>query len=169
MSVRIETSRLILREYTDGDLDMLTAIFTDAEMMKFYPHTFDREKTSLWIWRNIERYADFGFGLWAVESKEDGALLGDCGISMQRQGRVILPEIAYHIRRDRQNNGYAAEAGRAVLGWVSENTPFKRIYANVNAENTASLRTAEKLGMKECSRGELNGEKMILLSVDIRK
>ena len=162
MSVTVKTERLILREYTEEDFENLCPILTDAENMKFYPHTFDAEKTRLWIKRNIERYENFGFGLWAVTLKETGEFLGDCGISMQRSDGVILPEIAYHIGRSHQGRGYATEAAKACLDWIFRNTPFGRVYANINEKNVKSLNVARRIGMELCRENVQNGEKMLL-------
>ncbi|HEY9657554.1 MAG TPA: GNAT family N-acetyltransferase, partial [Allocoleopsis sp.] len=79
----LETKRLLLREMTLQDVDELLAVFSDPEAMQFYPKPFDRPMTQAWIERNIQRYAQDGFGLWAVILKESGKLIGDCGLVMQ--------------------------------------------------------------------------------------
>ena len=66
----IETERLILREYTLEDFDALYEILSDKETMAHYPKPFDEEKVRSWIRWNIENYAKYGFGLWAVVLKK---------------------------------------------------------------------------------------------------
>ena len=61
----IETSRLILREFTPYDADSLELILSDPEAMRFYPSAFDRSGVERWIARNMQRYAKNGHGLWA--------------------------------------------------------------------------------------------------------
>lgn len=146
--MQIETKRLILREYTPDDFDALHAIFSDAETMRHYPKPFDAEMTRAWIEHNIERYATFGFGLWAAVLKESGECIGDCGVSMQMINGVIRPEIGWHIRRDHQRQGYASEAGRACRDYIFENTPFNRVYSYMKTTNAASAATAVRIGMK---------------------
>ena len=68
-----------------------------------------------WISKNIERYRDFGFGLWAVVLKETGGMIGDCGITMQCINGRIKPEI-----------GYAREAARACRDWAFEHEGRQR-------------------------------------------
>ena len=76
----IETERLQLREYTMDDYDKLYEILSDAETMQHYPAPYDEAKTRRWIEWNLENYATYGFGLWAVVLKETGEFIGDCGI-----------------------------------------------------------------------------------------
>ena len=79
----LETNRLIIREYTPGDFDALYEILSDAETMKYYPKPYDENGVHRWINWCIDSYRQYGFGLWALELKETGTFIGDCGISMQ--------------------------------------------------------------------------------------
>jgi len=51
--------------------------------------------------------------MWAVCLKETDEMIGDCGLTMQLIGGEIKPEIGYHIRADKQRNGFAKEASIA--------------------------------------------------------
>lgn len=68
----ITTERLILREMTADDFVALYAVLADSDIMQHYPYTFDEERVSSWIQRNINRYRNDGFGLWAVCLKDTG-------------------------------------------------------------------------------------------------
>ena len=96
----LETGRLILREMTLDDVDELLEVFSDPEAMQFYPKPFDRPMTQTWVERNIQRYTQYGFGLWALMLKESGELIGDCGLVLQAVDGVEAVEIGYHVRRD---------------------------------------------------------------------
>ena len=78
--ILLETERLILREFTYDDFKPLYAVLGDSDIMKHYPYIFDENKVRNWIERNIERYRTDEFGLWAVVLKENGEMIGDCGI-----------------------------------------------------------------------------------------
>ena len=143
----IETARLILREMNEQDFDALYAVLADSDIMKHYPYSFDNARVKKWIRTNMERYRVFGFGLWAVILKDTGKMIGDCGLTMQNINGFIRPEIGYHIRADRQRNGYAKEAAIAVRNWAFANTPFKALYSYMKAENMPSWKTAESIGM----------------------
>lgn len=142
----IETPRLILREMTQDDFSALYAVLADSDIMSHYPYTFDENRVRNWINCNIERYNTFGFGLWAVCLKDSGEMIGDCGLTMQNINGSISSEIGYHIRADKQRQGYASEAAIAVRDWVFENTPFNRIYSYMKSNNLPSQKTAMAYG-----------------------
>ncbi len=144
----IETDRLILREMTSEDHHALYRVLGDRDMMRFYPYVFDDERVRGWISRNIERYRIFGFGLWAVCIKGTGELIGDCGLTMQLINGRIMPEIGYHIRGDKQRQGYASEAAAAVRDWVFGNTTFNMVYSYMPKSNIPSAKTAQSYGCK---------------------
>ena len=145
----IETERLFLREMKENDFDALYEVLADADIMQHYPYTFDENRVRNWIQRNIERYRIFGFGLWAVCLKETGEMIGDCGLTMQLIDGEIKPEIGYHIRADKQRNGYAKEAAIAVRDWTFNNTPFQIVYSYMKYTNEPSVKTAISYGCKQ--------------------
>ncbi|MBR6555774.1 MAG: GNAT family N-acetyltransferase [Clostridia bacterium] len=147
--MQIETKRLFLREMTEQDFDALYRIWADPVNMQHYPYVFDEARVRSWIRRNIARYQTLGFGLWAVCRKDTGALIGDCGLTMQSINGQILPEIGYHIRADQQQKGYATEAAIAVRDWTFRNTPFQAVYSYMKHTNAPSVRTALAYGCKQ--------------------
>lgn len=145
----IETERLLLREMTEDDYQALYRVLADSDIMEHYPYTFDETRVRNWIQKNIERYQVFGFGLWAVCLREKGEMIGDCGLTMQLINGQIKPEIGYHIRADKQRNGYAKEAAIAVRDWTFNNTPFNMVYSYMKYTNEASAKTAIAYGCKQ--------------------
>ncbi|MCR5796703.1 MAG: GNAT family N-acetyltransferase, partial [Eubacterium sp.] len=128
----LKTDRLFLREMNMDDFHALYKVLADRDSMQHYPYTFDEKKVSDWIERNMNRYHDNGFGLWAVCLKDTGEMIGDCGMTLQNIEGEMLPEIGYHIRKDYQRKGYAKEAAAAVRDWAFSNTPdyiFGRSFA----------------------------------------
>ena len=145
----IETERLFLREMKESDFDALYKVLAYSDIMQHYPYAFDENRVINWIQRNIERYRIFGFGLWAVCLKETGEMIGDCGITLQLIDGQIKPEIGYHIRADKQRNGYAKEAAIAVRDWTFNNTPFQIVYSYMKYTNEPSVKTAISYGCKQ--------------------
>ncbi len=153
----IETKRLVLREYTYADYDGLKSIICDSETMKYYPRPYDENGVKRWLDWCIKSYCENGFGLWAIELKENGDFIGDCGISLQKIDGEILPEIGYHINKKYWQRGYAKEAAAAVLDWLFTHTEYENAYSYMNMENVASYSTAASIGMrriKEYNDGE---------------
>ena len=144
----LETERLILREMDQNDFDSLYAVLSDPDIMEHYPYTFDETRVRNWITRNLERYSKDGFGLWAVVQKETREMIGDCGITMQNIHGNLLPEIGYHIRKDKQRRGFASEAAAACIWYAFENYDFPAVYSYMKYTNIPSQRTAMKNGMK---------------------
>ncbi|HJV77368.1 MAG TPA: GNAT family N-acetyltransferase, partial [Paludibacter sp.] len=125
----IETDRLFLRQLTLEDTSSLSLILSDQESMRHYPHAFSTEEVEKWIERNIERYKNDGFGLWAVIRKADNQFLGDCGITLQNIDGDILPEIGFHIIKTFCNMGYATEAAEACRKYAMEVLGYKSVYS----------------------------------------
>ena len=145
----IETERLKLREYTFDDFDSLYEILSDEETMKHYPKPFDEEKVRGWIQWNIDNYAKYGFGLWAIVLKKTGEMIGDCGITIQNIDGELLPEIGYHIHKKYWRQGYGSEAARAVRDWAFENTKYDCLYSYMKYTNIGSYSVAIANGMKK--------------------
>ena len=143
----LETERLFLREMSMDDFDALYKVLADAEIMCHYPYVFDEERVRSWIERNMKRYEDNGFGLWAVCLKDSGDMIGDCGLTLQNIEGEMLPEIGYHIRADHQHKGYAKEAAAAVRDWAFSNTKYPALYSYCKYTNVGSFKTAESIGM----------------------
>ncbi|MGN0553684.1 MAG: GNAT family N-acetyltransferase [Oscillospiraceae bacterium] len=144
----LETERLILRELTDDDFSDLYDVLSDPDIMQHYPYTFDENRVRNWIKRNVERYHNDGFGLWAVILKENGKMIGDCGITMQKINGDLLPEIGYHINKAYQKKGFATEAAAGCIEYAFENYDFDKVYSYMKYTNIPSARVAEKNGMR---------------------
>lgn len=158
----IETRRLYLRQLTLKDTPNLSLVLSDKESMRHYPHAFSTEEVAIWINRNIERYKNDGFGLWAVIRKDDGQFLGDCGITLQNIDGDTLPEIGFHIIKTFCNMGYATEAAKACKRYAIEVLKFKSIYSYSEVENKASQRVSAKIGMNQIKTFKSKGiEKVV--------
>jgi [ribosomal protein S5]-alanine N-acetyltransferase len=144
----LETKRLILREMTLQDVDDLFEVLSDPEAMQFYPQPFDRPMTQAWIERNIQRYAQHGFGLWALVLKENGKLIGDCGLVVQEVDGAEEIEVGYHIHRDLWRKGLATEAAQACCDCGFSQLGFHKLISLIDPANIASRRVAEKNGMR---------------------
>ena len=144
----IETKRLRLREYTHNDFDDLKKVISDPDTMKYYERPYNDEGVKRWINWCIQSYKDNGFGLWAIELKDTGEFIGDCGLSLQNIDGEILPEIGYHINKNFWRHGYAKEAGISVKEWAFKNTKYNKLYSYMTKDNVPSYSTALSIGLK---------------------
>ena len=146
----LETKRLILRRFTPEDAADNYRIYTDLENMKYMgrqPDSVDFERDH--IRKHIANYYDkYGFGLWATVLKENNQLIGRCGLIYQKIGDMKELEITYLIDRNYCGKGLATEAARETVRLGFEKYRFPRIVAVINPDNVASVRVAEKIGMK---------------------
>ncbi len=144
----LETQRLQLREMVPEDFDALFRALGDPESMWHYPYTSDGEHVRDWIERNMVRYRENSFGLWAVCMKDTGEMIGDCGLTLQDINGELLPEIGFHIRRDCRRKGYAKEAAGAERDWAFRNTDHPALCSCCKHTNEPSFRTAGSIGMR---------------------
>ena len=144
----LETERLYLRKLTPADRAALCETLQDKEAMYAYEHAFSDEEADAWLARQIARYREDGFGLWAVIRKEDGAFLGQCGITMQDVRGERVPEIGYLFARKYWHKGYATEAARACKQYAFETLGLPAVYSIIRENNLPSRRVAERNGMR---------------------
>ena len=141
----LTTPRLLLRRMGTGDRGAIAAILQDAQAMYAYEHAFSDAEVDEWMERQQERYAQYGFGLWAVEEK--GQVIGQCGITMQACEGRMLPEIGYLFRRDRWGMGYATEAAMGCRDYAFSVLGFSEIFSLIRDNNYPSQRVALRCGM----------------------
>lgn len=149
----IETSKIILRELEETDLDPLAEIYADIEVMRYIGKgivlTYEQTKKSIENWKKY--YANFGFGNWAAIEKESGKFIGLCGLSWLEDKSDV--EVSYLFAKQAWGKGYATETAKAINEFGFIKVGLKRIIALVYPQNTASIHVIEKLGMEyECDR-----------------
>lgn len=168
MMLTLETARLMLRDMSLDDVDALTEVLGDAHSMRYYARPFTRHEVTAWIGRQMSSYEDRGHGLWAVVLKSTGALIGDCGATVQFPIGVEEIELGWHIHSQHQNEGYATEAGAAARDWSFEHLDVPRLVSMIRPENEPSWRVAHKLGMTPRQRFMRAGLRHELWVIDRR-
>lgn len=143
----LETNRLVLRRLEETDFNAWSAVLGDPQVMYAYEHGFSGDEVRQWIDRQQERYAKDGFGLWAVMEKASGELIGDCGVTMQDWNGKDVPEIGYHLRRDKWRQGFAIEAAAACREYGFHTLNFPELFSIIRDNNFPSQRVALRNGM----------------------
>lgn len=163
---RLLTARLTLRGFTAEDFDEFAAMRADAEVMRYIGLTGAqaREQSEAWLEKNRKRWADEGFGMWAVTDRRDGRLLGWCGLSRLENTREV--ELGYGLRRDAWGRGLTTEAARASVRYGFEEKSAGRIVAVAMPENTASRRVMEKLGMRYVRKDFFYGSGVVYYAIE---
>lgn len=146
MDAVIETARLRLRAYTPDDVAPLRAVFADAYARRFYPLMGEAASLARWIDWNLANYDQHGFGLWALETRDQpGRLIGDCGLTYQQvEGRREL-ELGWHVLQAERGRGYATEAALACLTFAFDHALAEMVCSIVDPANAASRAVAGKV------------------------
>ena len=143
----LETRRLYLRELTQADYNNLCRILQDAEVMYAYEHAFDSQEVQQWLDRQLARYREYGFGLWAVILKDTQEMIGQCGLTMQDlNGRQVL-EIGYLFQKAYWHKGYATEAAQGCKQYAFEVLKVPEVFSIIRENNLPSQNVARRNGM----------------------
>lgn len=145
----LHTQRLELRELVHGDFADLAEMLQDSEVMAAYEHTFTDSDVWEWLNRQRRRYAEDGFGLWAVILRETGEMVGQAGLTMQPYGETQVLEIGYLLKRRFWHRGYAREAVAALRDYAFTVLQAQRVYSIIKADNEPSMRVARAIGMEK--------------------
>ena len=143
-----ETGRLLLRELVDDDLPGLCRVLQDSDVTYAYERVFSDREIGSWLKRQIQCYAQEGFGMWAVVLKETGKMIGHAGISMQVYGDEELPEIGYMFEKEFWHRGFATEAAIACRDYAFAVLGMDTVYSVIRADNVPSRAVARRNGMR---------------------
>jgi RimJ/RimL family protein N-acetyltransferase len=148
----LETERLYLREMNQEDFSSLCKILQDKDVMYAYEHAFDDDEAQGWLDKQIMRYNQYGFGLWAVILKEDGEMIGQCGLTMQDCNSRQVLEVGYLFQKAFWHKGYASEAAIACKKYAFEIFNADEVFSIIRDTNTASQNVAKRNGMTVTDR-----------------
>lgn len=145
----LETPRLWLREWRDGDLESFAVMNADPEVMRHFPAALTREQSDAFVERIRGGFAEQGFGLWAVEVRESRAFAGFVGLAVPTFPAPFMPcvEVGWRLAREHWGRGYAPEGARAAMAHAFGPGDLEEIVSFTAEGNAASRRVMEKLGM----------------------
>jgi len=149
--MRIDTPRLIVRELEPTDLDRLAAIYADPDVMLFIGlgGVLTREHAERAIERERANLAERGYGEGAAVLRETGEMIGVCGpiVWPDIDGTQEL-EVAYLLDRPWWGRGLATEVAGAIRDFALGELRRERVVSCIYPDNAASIRVAEKIGMR---------------------
>jgi [ribosomal protein S5]-alanine N-acetyltransferase len=143
----LATPRLLLRPLVLLDAYALHQIYQIDGVLSYFPNQEppSLEEVHQFIRNQARHWEEHGYGNWGLVLKDSAELIGWAGPQfLPETGET---EIGYLLARPFWGYGYATEAARASLEFVSENFDFPEIIALVHPENTASRHVVEKCGM----------------------
>jgi RimJ/RimL family protein N-acetyltransferase len=146
MIPRLETERLVLREWRPDDFECFVAIMADAEVARYLPggHAMGRMDTWRFVTGMIGVWTMRGYGTWVVERKSDGAVMGRIGL-IHPDGWPGL-EVGWTLGREFWGQGYATEAAKVSLDYAFMTQPVAEVVSTIHPENRASQGVAKNIG-----------------------
>ncbi len=158
------TDRLEFREWHLQDLDRFHVICSDPRVMRYVGdgRVWSQEQTSQFIQAATKMLRNCGYCQWALIHKANRQLIGYCGLAKSDE----LPEIGWRLSPEYWGQGLATEAAQAVLNHGLLAIGCSQIIATVQAENTASIRVIEKLGMSPSRRMDRMGREVVVYTAD---
>lgn len=148
MKPLIETQRLLLREITLHDTDVMFQLHSNPDVQKYTgePPIDSIEEMEQAIQTRINDYKKYGYGRWATFLKDKMHFIGWAGLAYLPEFDKI--DLGYRFLPKYWGKGYATEASHAILAYGFNNLQLKQIIAIALKENKASIRVMEKVGMK---------------------
>jgi RimJ/RimL family protein N-acetyltransferase len=147
----LETPRLTLRQFTDGDVDNLFELDSDPQVMRYLTggRPTPREQIRdlmipfhLAVYDRLDR-----LGTWAVESAADGEFLGWFHFRPGPDGDITNVDLGYRLHRSAWNMGYATEGSCALIRMGFTELTVERVFAHTMTVNAASRHVLEKCGL----------------------
>jgi RimJ/RimL family protein N-acetyltransferase len=152
--VFLETDRMLLRRFTDDDVDLLVELDNDPAVMQFIngglpvPREEIVDETLPAFLSYYERFE--GYGFWAAIDKASGRFLGWFHFrpNVGDGDGLLEPELGYRLHREAWGRGFASEGSRALIDMGFERLGVERVHASTMAVNVGSWRVMEKAGMR---------------------
>jgi ribosomal-protein-alanine N-acetyltransferase len=164
-NIIIETQRLILRNFTIDDAQLIYDLNLDPEVTRYtYDPVRDINHAQEILEKTIlPQYALYNHGRWAVHVKAEFdaiaiGFIGWCGLKYRPELNEI--DLGYRFKKSSWGNGYATEAAYACIKYGFEKLNLAVITGRAEPENIASCKVLEKCGMHYIGIQEIDGHKL---------
>jgi RimJ/RimL family protein N-acetyltransferase len=144
----LETKRLTLREFTEDDAEFIMKLLNSPGWLKYVgSRNIKTEQDAVGYINDkmISGYIKNGFGFYAVETKENNACIGMCGLT--KRENLDDADIGFALLPEYEGKGYAYESASAVMDYAQNILKLGRISAITVAANKSSIRLLEKIGL----------------------
>lgn len=141
----LQTERLIIREFTDEDIDLIYDINNDSACIRFNgwdSMSYERCQEEIRKW--IEKYSfNPGTGAFCVENKTEKTKIGMAFIV--GTDKVGEYEVGFRLRRIHWEKGYAKEITKGFIEYSKSNLKVSALIAEVYKSNIRSRKVFENL------------------------
>jgi RimJ/RimL family protein N-acetyltransferase len=143
-----------MRRWQSADRQPFARMNADPEVMRYFPATLDRAASDALVDRIEARFAEQGYGLWALERIVDATFLGFAGLNPMPEGTPGAggTEVGWRLARPAWGHGYATEAGTAALGIAFDELALTEVWSITAVVNLRSQAVMSRLGLREQTR-----------------
>lgn len=152
MNTYMETPRLILRDWKEEDIPVFAGLNNNDQVMEFFLKKLSYQETLDFYNRIRKEFASRGYGLYAVEKKENHAFIGYVGLHDITFDVDFSPavEIGWRLIPEVWNQGYATEAASACLEYAKDIGTERIIFFHLTPKQTFGTRDAKnRYGKKQ--------------------
>jgi ribosomal-protein-alanine N-acetyltransferase len=145
----IITPLLILRPWQDKDAKRVIQIATKDVALHFdaIPYPYPLTSAKKWLSDLTKRNDSFEF---AIVLKKTSEVIGGVAITgISNKTKKKVGSLSYWIGKDYQRQGFAFQAGLAIIDYSFKVLSLERLYARVSSNNRPSINLLEKLGFKK--------------------
>lgn len=148
MHIILETERIILRNFTPKDGQLIYDLNNDPDVTTYTGDPIHSLEHAQQVLENsiLPQYVLYNHGRWAVHVKEGGAFIGWCGLKTRPERNNEI-DLGYRFFKHSWGKGYATEAAFACLKYGFEKLGLARIVGRAMPGNIASVKVLEKIGM----------------------
>ena len=144
----LTTERLEIRAWQAGDRPALERMVADSDMMRHLTHgrAWSVDEVDEFLARQARQLDEHGVCMGPLVLRGSREIVGVAGIQP-----IDLPgeyELGWWVWKAYWGHGYAPEAGRALAAYAADVLGLARVYAVIDPDNAASIRVAEKIGMR---------------------
>lgn len=147
-NVIIKTEHLIIREQTVEDVEELYNVYANPSITEYMEGLYENhDEERAFIEKYIENmYGFYDYGLWILEDRKTGRIIGRAGLSHRMIDDVERTELGYVIMKEYQGRGLAYEAGLAIIDYAKNVLKKEELFVCTDTNNLPSLNLAKKLG-----------------------
>lgn len=149
-SLPIKTERLLLRAFTQADAERYYSYRSLPDTVRYMyrdPMTMEEAIERMPRYAKLEFDKDGDIFTLAIQPKDAEELAGEILFKLE-SAHAKQGEIGWSLHPDSLGKGYVTEAALGLIPYGFAHFGFHRIFARIDTENAASIRVAERLGMR---------------------
>ena len=158
----LESARLLLRQWRDDDLPAFADLCADPQVMRYFPSTLSRLESAGVIGQIRGHFAEYGYGLWALQRKDTEEFIGFTGlkhIDFEAPFAADV-EIAWRLAKEHWGLGFASEAAWTCLRCAFGQLHLDEVVAFTAEQNQQSEKVMQAVGMQYDHKADFDHPKL---------